>query len=61
MRSGTPFPAIRCTWSSLADVIRSKEAAGRERDRASLPTLRMLLERLEQADDAGVGLERLAY
>lgn len=33
--------------ASLADVIRSKEAAGRERDRASLPTLRLLLERLE--------------
>lgn len=34
--------------ASLADVIRSKEAAGRERDRAALPTLRLLLERLEQ-------------
>lgn len=33
--------------ASLADVIRSKEAAGRERDRAALPTLRLLLERLE--------------
>jgi hypothetical protein len=30
------------------DGIRSKEAAGRERDRAALPTLRLLLERLEQ-------------
>lgn len=30
--------------ASLADVIRSKEAAGRERDRAVLPTLRRLLE-----------------
>ncbi|HEX5672045.1 MAG TPA: hypothetical protein VFY46_04920 [Acidimicrobiia bacterium] len=38
--------------ASLADVIRSKEAAGRERDRASLPTLRMLLERLEREDDS---------
>jgi hypothetical protein len=36
--------------ASLADVIRSKEAAGRERDRAALPTLRMLLEKLEQQD-----------
>lgn len=34
--------------ASLADVIRSKEAAGRERDRAALPTLRLLLERLEE-------------
>jgi predicted nucleotidyltransferase len=31
--------------ASLADVIRSKEAAGRERDRAILPTLRRILER----------------
>ena len=30
--------------ASLADVIRSKEAAGRQRDRAILPTLRHLLE-----------------
>jgi hypothetical protein len=33
--------------ASLADVIRSKEAAGRERDRAVLPTLRRLLDREE--------------
>ena len=31
--------------ASLADVIRSKEAAGRARDRAILPTLRRMLER----------------
>jgi hypothetical protein len=31
--------------ASLADVIRSKEAADRERDRAILPVLRSLLER----------------
>jgi hypothetical protein len=37
--------------ASLADVIRSKEAAGRERDRAALPTLRLLLERLERGGD----------
>lgn len=30
--------------AALADVIRSKEAAGRERDRQALPTLRRLLE-----------------
>lgn len=29
--------------ASLADVIRSKEAAGREKDRAALPALRRLL------------------
>lgn len=33
--------------ASLADVIRSKEAAGRERDRAVLPGLRELLDRLK--------------
>jgi len=32
--------------ASLADVIRSKEAAGREKDRAALPRLRRLLDRL---------------
>lgn len=34
--------------ASLADVIRSKEAAGRERDRQALPTLRRLLEVIEE-------------
>ncbi|HWC05940.1 MAG TPA: hypothetical protein VG799_01695 [Gemmatimonadota bacterium] len=33
--------------ASLADVVRSKEAAGREKDRLTLPTLRRLLERLQ--------------
>lgn len=32
--------------AALTDIIRSKEAAGREKDRAALPTLRILLERL---------------
>lgn len=36
--------------ASLADVIRSKEASGREKDRLTLPTLRKLLERLEEGD-----------
>ena len=35
--------------ASLADVIRSKEAAGRARDRAVLPALRELLARQQQA------------
>jgi len=34
--------------ASLRDVIRSKEAAGRERDRQALPTLRRLLEKIEE-------------
>jgi len=37
------------TVASLADVIRSKEAAGREKDRLALPRLRRLLERLHEA------------
>ena len=35
--------------ASLADVIRSKEAAGRARDRAVLPALRELLARQQRA------------
>lgn len=37
--------------AALADVIRSKEAAGRERDRQALPTLRRLQERLDEDSD----------
>ena len=36
--------------ASLADVIRSKEAANRDKDRLVLPTLRDLLRRLEDPD-----------
>ena len=32
--------------ASLADVIRSKEAANRPKDQIALPTLRLLLERM---------------
>jgi hypothetical protein len=35
--------------ASLADVIRSKEAAGREKDRLVLPVLRRILETMERA------------
>lgn len=38
------------TVAALADVIRSKEASGREKDRLTLPTLRRLLERLDDGD-----------
>jgi hypothetical protein len=34
--------------ASLADIIRSKQAADREKDRAALPVLRRLLERLTE-------------
>jgi hypothetical protein len=38
---------LRILVASLADVIRSKEAAGREKDRAALPRLRRLLDRTQ--------------
>jgi hypothetical protein len=37
-------PELIVSVASLADVIRSKEAAGREKDRAALPLLRRTLE-----------------
>ncbi len=37
-------PDLRVQVASLGDVIRSKEAAGREKDRAALPLLRRTLE-----------------
>jgi hypothetical protein len=40
-------PELVVTVASLADVIRSKEAAGREKDRATLPLLRRTLEEAE--------------
>jgi hypothetical protein len=33
--------------ASLADVIRSKEAANRSKDQVALPALRLLLQRLK--------------
>jgi hypothetical protein len=39
--------------ASLADVIRSKEAAGREKDRAVLPILRQVLERSRSIEHEG--------
>lgn len=41
--------------AALEDVIRSKEAANREKDRAALPTLRALLERTRQLETEGPG------
>lgn len=40
LRDGTEVPV-----ASLADVVRSKEAAGRPKDRAALPILRLALDR----------------
>ena len=36
--------------ASLADVIRSKEAAGRDKDRLTLPTLRRILQEQDRGD-----------
>lgn len=44
---GTTRP-VRVLIASLADVIRSKEAANREKDRAQLPALRRTLEILRE-------------
>lgn len=46
---------VRVPVASLADVIRSKEAAGREKDRAVLPALRRLLDELERRGEPGPG------
>ncbi len=43
--------------AALADVIRSKEAAGREKDRAVLPILRQVLERSRGRGRGGPGIE----
>jgi hypothetical protein len=37
-------PEVRAPVASLRDLIRTKEAAGREKDRAALPMLRRTLE-----------------
>jgi hypothetical protein len=43
--------------AALADVIRSKEAAGREKDRAVLPILRQVLERSRKKERDNPGIE----
>lgn len=50
--------SLSITVASLADVIRSKEAAGREKDRAILPVLRQVLERARLRERGDEGLER---
>jgi hypothetical protein len=44
---------VRILVASLADVIRSKEAAGREKDRLVLPRLRRLLDRIDREEPGG--------
>jgi hypothetical protein len=36
--------------AALEDIIRSKEAANREKDRQALPTLRLLLAKIRKTD-----------
>ncbi len=43
--------------AALADIIRSKEAAGREKDRAVLPILRQVLERSRRKERDNPGME----
>lgn len=45
--------SLQVQVASLADVIRSKEAAGRETDRAVLPVLRQVLERSRSLEHEG--------
>lgn len=48
---------LEVSVASLADVIRSKEAAGREKDRAVLPALRQVLERSQDLGREGPGIK----
>src|SRR5580700_2102142 len=45
---------LEVSVAALADVIRSKEAAGREKDRAVLPILRQVLERSREVERRGL-------
>ncbi len=49
---------VSISVAALADVIRSKEAAGREKDRAVLPVLRQVLERSRMMERGDHGLDR---
>lgn len=44
-------PDLRVMVASLVDVIRSKQAAGREKDQATLPMLRRTLRQVEEEQD----------
>lgn len=48
---------LEVSVAALSDVIRSKEAAGREKDRAVLPALRQVLERSQELKRRGPGIE----
>ncbi|HEY5889934.1 MAG TPA: hypothetical protein VIW94_04440 [Acidimicrobiia bacterium] len=44
-------PDLEVSVASLTDVIRSKEAAGRDKDRAALPLLRKTLDEISSRND----------
>lgn len=46
-------PELAVDVASLADVIRSKEASGRDKDRATLPLLRRTLEETAKSRSEG--------
>jgi hypothetical protein len=48
---------VTISVAALADVIRTKEAAGREKDRAVLPILRQVLERSRKKERNDPGME----
>jgi len=49
--------SVEVPVAALSDVIRSKEAAGREKDRAVLPVLRQVLERTRDLEREEPGIE----
>jgi hypothetical protein len=49
--------SLEVSVASLADVIRSKEAAGSEKDRAVLPILHRVLERSYEIERQGAEIE----
>jgi hypothetical protein len=51
-------PGVIAPIASLEDVVRSKEAAGRPKDIAALPTLRTLLAELRRREREGGGASR---
>jgi hypothetical protein len=50
IQNGALYRSVMPSVETLADVVRSKEAAGREKDRLALPRLRRLLDRLQRDD-----------
>jgi hypothetical protein len=53
--AGLAADGVTILVASLADVIRSKEAANREKDRAALPRLRRLRDRMQRENRRHTG------